>query len=199
MAFFHDIHLLKTERMTTSTSEIDLLIQNARLRDEMEPYLDESVYLVNLDRMSTVRENEFLTSMLAWEKAPVLPISRWFEPELTLPPHQGFDDAQMAEQLDRVVGMLFEQNIVLLQTEHLSDRQLYCLIVRDILPAEEKKMMLPGQDFLRWQCLDIVRDEEAWLRFYASDHDRAIWAFENELRLPPKAAVPFPRKLPTAI
>ena len=146
--------------MTTSTSEIDLLIQNARLRDEMEPYLDESVYLVNLDRMSTVRENEFLTSMLAWEKAPVLPISRWFEPELTLPPHQGFDDAQMVEQLDRVVGMLFEQNIVLLQTEHLSDRQLYCLIVRDILPAEEKKMMLPGQDFHRWQCLDIVKTKK---------------------------------------
>ena len=98
--------------MTTSTSEIDLLIQNARLRDEMEPYLDESVYLVDLDRMSTVRENEFLTSMLAWEKAPVLPISRWFEPELALPPHQGFDDAQLAQELDRVVGMLFEQNIV---------------------------------------------------------------------------------------
>ncbi len=185
--------------MTTSTSEIDLLIQNARLRDEMEPYLDESVYLVDLDRMSTVHENEFLTSMLAWEKAPVLPISRWFEPELKLTPHQEFDDSQMAEELDRVVGMLFEQNIVLLQTEHLSDRQLYCLIVRDILPAEEKMMMLPGQEFLRWQCLDIVQDEEAWLRFYASDHDRAIWAFENELRLPPKASVPFPRKLPTAI
>ena len=199
MAFFHDIHLLKTERMTTSTSEIDLLIQNARLRDEMEPYLDESVYLVDLDRMSTVRENEFLTSMLAWEKAPVLPISRWFEPELKLPSHKGFDDAQMAEELDRVVGVLFEQNIVLLQTEHLSDRQLYCLIVRDILPAEEKKMMLPGQDFLRWQCLDIVQDEEAWLRFYASDEERQQWATENWLKLPPREPLPFPRSMPHRI
>lgn len=185
--------------MATSTSEIDLLIQNARLRDEMEPYLDESVYLVDLDRMSTVRENEFLASMLAWEKAPVLPISQWFEPQLRLHPHQHFDDAQITRELDALVGILFEQNIVLLQTEHLSDRQLYCLIARDILPAEEKKMMLPGQEFLQWQCLDIERDEESWLRFYASDHERARWAFENELPLPPKSSIPFPRKLPTAI
>ena len=154
--------------MPTSISEIDLLIQNARLRDQMEPYLDEAVYLVDLDRMSTVRENEFLSSMLAWEKAPVLPISQWFEPELKLEPHQKFSDAEMIDQLDQLVGRLFEQNIVLLQTEHLSDRQLYCLIARDILLAEEKKMMLPGQEFLQWQCLDVVRDEESWLRYYAT-------------------------------
>ena len=182
--------------MPTSISEIDLLIQNARLRDQMEPYLDEAVYLVDLDRMSTVRENEFLSSMLAWEKAPVLPISQWFEPELKLEPHQNFSDAEMIDQLDQLVGRLFEQNIVLLQTEHLSDRQLYCLIARDILLAEEKKMMLPGQEFLQWQCLDDARDEESWLRYYATQEERELWAYENEMRLPPKAAVPFPRRLP---
>ena len=37
-------------------SEIDLLMQNARLRDEMEPFLDESVYLVDLDKMSVSNE-----------------------------------------------------------------------------------------------------------------------------------------------
>ena len=71
-------------------SEIDLLMKNAQLRDEMEPFLDESVYLVDLDRMSLRHENEFLTSLLAWEKAPVLPICQWFEPELTMPNHQLF-------------------------------------------------------------------------------------------------------------
>lgn len=184
--------------MTTSISEIDLLIENAKLRDAMEPYLDESVYLVDLDRMSTVRENEFLSAMLAWEKAPVLPISQWFEPELTLSPHQQFCDVELQLELNRIIGLLFEKNILLEQTEHLSDRQLYCLIARDILPAEEKKMMLPGQDYLRWQCLDIVEDEESWLRYYATDSDRATWAFETDLKLPPKATLPFPRRVPMA-
>ena len=181
--------------MTTSVSEIDLLIQNAQLRDEIEPYLDESVSLVDLDRMSTVHENEFLSSMLAWEKAPVLPISKWFTPELEMISHHTLDDAQLSVELDRVIHLLFEKRIVLLQTGHLSDRQLYCLIVRDILPAEEKMVQLPGRDTLQWQCLN-PHDEESWLRYYASDSQRATWAFETSLRLPPKEVLPFPRRLP---
>ena len=181
--------------MATSVSEIDLLIQNAQLRDEMEPYLDESVYLVDLDRMSTVHENEFLSSMLAWEKAPVLPISQWFTPELKLAYHQSMDDARLARELDRVIHLLFEKKIALLQSGHLSDRQLYCLIARDILPAQEKMVQLPGRDVLQWQCFN-PDDEEAWLRYYASDSQRADWAVENNLRLPPKEDLPFPRRLP---
>jgi len=181
--------------MATSVSEIDLLIQNARLRDEMEPYLDESIYLVDLDRMSTVHENEFLSSMLAWEKAPVLPISQWFSPELHLTPHQQFDDEGLKSELDRVIHLLFEKKIALLQSGHLSDRQLYCLIARDILPAEEKMVQLPGRDVLQWQCFN-PDDEESWLRFYASDSQRADWAVEHNLRLPPKEDLPFPRRLP---
>ena len=80
-------------------SEIDLLMQNAQLRDEMEPFLDESVYLVDLDKMSISNENEFLTSLLAWEKAPVLPISQWFEPELAMPDHHSFSDTEVNQQL----------------------------------------------------------------------------------------------------
>ena len=176
-------------------SEIELLLQNAQLRDEMEPYLDEAVYLVDLDRMSTRRENEFLTSLLAWEKAPVLSIARWFEPELTLPDHRNLEDVELNHQLHQIIGRLYEKNILLEHTDHLSDRQLYCLIQRDILPAEEKKVVLSGK-FLKWKCLDTVEDEESWLRFYATDTERDQWSFETRLKLPPKEAIPFPRKLP---
>lgn len=176
-------------------SEIDLLMQNARLRDEMEPFLDESVYLVDLDKMSIRHENEFLISLLAWEKAPVLPICQWFEPELTMPNHQLFSDTELKHQLHQIIGRLYEKNIVLLHTNHLSDRQLYCLIARDILPAQEKKVVLAGK-VLKWQCLDIVEDEESWLRYYASKEERYNWAEETGLKLPPREEIPFPRKLP---
>jgi hypothetical protein len=176
-------------------SDIDLLMQNARLRDEMEPFLDESVFLVNLDKMSVVHENEFLTSLLAWEKAPVLPICQWFEPQLSMPNHQTFSDTEVNHQLHQIIGRLYEKNILLIHTDHLSDRQLYCLIARDILPAQEKKVVLTGK-FLKWQCLDIVEDEESWLRFYASQEERETWADETGLRLPPREEIPFPRKLP---
>lgn len=176
-------------------SELDLILRNAQLRDEMEPYLDESVSLVDLDQMSVRRENEFLSSLLAWEKAPVLPIAKWFEPELVMPNHQELSDTQVKHQLHQAIGRLYEKNIWLIHTAHLSDRQLYCLIQRDILPAQEKKVLLNNK-ILKWQCLDIVEDEESWLRFYASAEQRDTWQFETDLKLPPKEQLPFPRKLP---
>ena len=175
--------------------EIDLLLENANLRDQMEPYLDESVTLVDLDRMSVSRENEFLTSLLAWEKAPVLPISQWFEPELQMPSHFELEDTQLKQQLHQIIGRLYEKNIWLIHTDHLSDRQLYCLIHRDILPAEEKKVLLSNK-VLKWHCLDMEQDEESWLRYYASVEQRDTWHFETGLRLPPKEMLPFQRKLP---
>lgn len=176
-------------------STVELLMQNARLRDEIEPYMDESVYLVDLDRMSVDHENEFLNSLLAWERAPVLPISKWFEPELQLPPHHDLDDSQLRNQLHQAIGRLYEKNILLEYTQHLSDRQLYCMILRDILPAQEKKVLLSGNS-LRWQCIDIVEDEESWLRFYASEAERDSWHEETGLKLPPREKAPFSRALP---
>ena len=140
-------------------SEIKLLLQNAELRDQMEPFLDESVYLLRPERMSVRCENELLESLLTWERAPVLPIAQWFEPELILPEHHELDDSQLKQQLHQVIGRLFEKNIVLEMTDHLPDRQLYCLIARDILPSEEKKISLQG-NAIRMQCLDIVDDEK---------------------------------------
>ncbi|MFP6659201.1 MAG: hypothetical protein VB853_13545, partial [Pirellulales bacterium] len=62
------------------SDEVDHLIRNAELRDELEPYFDESIGRINVQEFSTPQENEFLESMLAWERAPVLPISDWFSP-----------------------------------------------------------------------------------------------------------------------
>lgn len=176
-------------------SDVELLLQNARLRDEIEPFMDESVYLVDLDRMTVDNENDFLNSLLTWERAPVLPISQWFEPELEMVPHFDLDDAPLRNQLHQVIGRLYEKNILLEYTGHLSDRQLYGMIARDILPAQEKKMVMNGK-FLRWQCIDIVENEESWLRFYATDQERDAWQEETGLRLPPAQSLPFQRRLP---
>ena len=179
-------------------SHVDLILDNARLRDEIEPFLDESVFCVDTNQMTIEMENDYLSSLLAWERAPVLPISQWFDPELTLLPHYDLDDLELHQQLHQVIGRLFEKNIVLRHTDHLSDRQLYCLIVRDILPSQEKKLILPKQYFY-WQCLDSTQDEESWLRFYASDDERYQWAMETGLKLPPIEPLPYPRRIPTGL
>ena len=176
-------------------SDIDLLLQNAQLRDELEPFLDESVYLVDLDSMSTVNENDYLKSLLAWERAPVRPIANWFEPQLIIPHPDTLSDEELHQTLHQTIGRLFEKNIVLHFTDHLSDRQLYCLILRDILPSQEKQVELP-QTVLNWRCMDEHRDEEYWLRYYATDEDRDLWAYETGLKLPPWEKLPYQRQLP---
>jgi hypothetical protein len=179
---------------TPSSDEVDLLLVNARLRDELEPFIDESFDLLQTKRMSLAAENEFLASMLAWERAPMLPISQWFTPELKLPHPDSMEDTQFSQILHETQQKLYEQRIILDFTDHLSDRQLYCLICRDILPSFEKKIDLP-RNYLHWHCLDD-NDTETWLRYYASAIERATWSEETGLIPPPAEQPPFPRNFP---
>jgi len=180
---------------SSQSDEVDQLLRNARLRDELEPYLDESVHILDCRRLPTDDENEFLEQMLAWERAPVLPISKWFDPELTLPAPDKLSDAEVRKILAATIERLYSRRIVLDFTDHLNDRQLYCLIARDILPSPEKKLDLPRQ-YLHWHFLDVEAQPETWLAFYASDEERDSWASETGQTPPPRSKPPFPRKMP---
>jgi hypothetical protein len=175
--------------------EVDQLLLNARLRDELEPYFDESIQLVDVRNMPTHLENEFLASMLEWERAPILPVSRWFRPELRLPPPDSLNDEQLRALLWDTIQKLYAKHIVLDYTDHLSDRELYCLICRDILPSLEKRIRRT-QTYLHWQCLDPSQDVEIWLRYYATDEERQGWLQESGGCLPAAEPPPFPRRVP---
>ncbi|MEX2114895.1 MAG: hypothetical protein WD845_17005 [Pirellulales bacterium] len=177
--------------------EVEHLLRNAELRDELEPYFDESIRSVNVDELPTPVENEFLASMLAWERAPILPISQWFEPELQLPRPETLTSEQLHERLWQAIHKLFERRIVLEFTDHLSDRELYCLIYRDILPCREKKIDVPD-NYLHWDCADVGGDATTWLRYYASERERQSWIEDMELdeQLPAAEKPPYPRELP---
>ncbi|GIW97610.1 MAG: hypothetical protein KatS3mg111_0943 [Pirellulaceae bacterium] len=182
--------------MRNASDEVELLLQNARLRDELEPYIDESVSLVHFRQMNLKEENSFLESMLAWERAPALPISCWSLPELVLPRPSTLDDDVLRDLLYDAIDRLYAVRVVLEMTDHLSDRELYTVIYRDILPAVEKKVDLPG-NYLVWRCLD-ESDTETWLKYYATEAERMQWFNENGGPLPEVEAPPYPRKLPRA-
>ena len=175
--------------------EVEELIRNAQLRDELEPFYDESISRINVQHLPLSVENEFLASMLAWEQAPVLPIYRWFEPELRPPRPNQLTEEELHRILWDVIQKLFERRIVLDFTDHLSDRELYCLIYRDILPAREKKIDL-ARNYLHFDCAGADADPEIWLRYYASEEDREAWAEAYNLPLPPRCSPPYTRQLP---
>ncbi len=175
--------------------EVEQLLRNAELRDELERYFDESISRVNVQHLTLAAENEFLASMLAWEQAPVLPIYRWFDPELRPPRPESLNDEDLHLILWEVAKKLFAERIVLDFTDHLSDRDLYCLIFRDILPAREKKLDWPT-NYLHWDCTGPSSDPEIWLRYYATEEEREDWATTYRQPLPPTALLPQPRRLP---
>ncbi len=175
--------------------EVEQLLLNADLRDELERYFDESISRVRLQHMPLQAENEFLACMLAWEQAPVLPIFRWFEPEMRPPRPDALSDEDLHTILWDVIHKLASQRIILDFADHLSDRDLYCLIFRDILPAREKKVDRPS-NYIHWDCTGPGSDPEVWLRYYATDEERERWADTYHQPLPPDAQLPFPRRLP---
>lgn len=177
------------------SDEVDQLLLNAQLRDELEPFVDEAITHLNVRRIPTSVENEYLESMLAWERAPILSIADWFEPRLELPHPRSVRPNQMKGLLWRTIRKLYEKRIILDFTDHLSDRELYVLIYRDILPTPEKKMDVPGH-YLHWDCADMSNDSEVWLRFYASEEERQMWAGQFGDELPPSELPPYPRDLP---
>jgi len=178
--------------------EVDELLRNAELRNELEPFYDESISRINVQHLPLAVENDFLASMLAWEQAPVLPIYRWFEPELRPPRPGALDDDTLHDILWDVIYKLYEKRIVLDFTDHLSDRDLYCLIYRDILPAREKKLDLV-RNYLHWDCTGANRDPEIWLRYYATEEERVAWGETYRLPLPPSEEPPYRRPLPHEI
>jgi len=177
------------------SSELEELLRNAELRDELEPYYDESISRVNVHRLPLAVENEYLASMLAWEIAPILPIYRWFEPELRPPRPSVLNDQDLHEILWDLIAKLHEKRIILDFTDHLSDRELYTLIYRDILPSREKKIDL-RTGYLHWDCAAANGDPEVWLRYYASEEEREGWAETYRQPLPPMEVPPYPRSMP---
>lgn len=175
--------------------EVEHLLRNAELRDQLEPYFDESIRSVNVDELPTPVENEFLASMLAWERAPILPICQWFDPELKLPHPDTLSNAQLRDVMWSTIHQLFERRIVLDFTDHLTDRELYCVIYRDILPCSEKKID-SASNYLHWDCADVGGDPTTWLRYYASPEEREAWETDFPEPLPAAEAPPYPRQLP---
>ena len=122
-----------------NSEEVEQLLRNAQLRDELEPYLDEAILHLNQEEVPTPVENEFLASMLAWKRAPILPIYQWFVPELRLPAPDRLNDADLNRNLWDTICKLFEKRVVLDFTDHLTDRELYCLIVAIFSHRRRKK------------------------------------------------------------
>ena len=183
------------EATPNPSEKVDAMLRNAELRSELEPYYDESISSVELGRLPLGEENEYLASMLAWETAPSLPIYQWFTPPLKPISPWIMTEKELHDSLWHLIQNLYEKQIVLDFTDHLSDLELYLLICQEILPCREK-MLTNRRGFLHWDCAGIDENPEVWLRYYADDQQREIWEEANDDTAPFHCDPPYPRELP---
>ena len=176
--------------------EVEHLLRNAELRDELEPYFDESIRSVNVEELPTPVENEFLASMLAWERAPVLPIGQWFEPELTLPQPDTLDD-------DRVARAAVGDDPQVVRAADRARLHRSPLGPRVVLPDLSRHSALLARrrsTRRRTICTGTAPTWAAtpttWLRYYATPEERRAWAEDFGEPLPEAEEPPYPRQLP---
>jgi hypothetical protein len=108
-----------------------------------------------------------------------------------LPPS---DEAELRAKLWEMIEGMSEIGMVLEDTDHLSDLELYRYLVDDALLEET---LLPSGAGGTWHISPIgggsEEDNEIYLRYYADDEDRERWHREFDYALPPKEKPPCDR------
>jgi len=142
-----------------------------------------------------VAELEFLEHVLAWETRPRSSNREWLKRHglQFLPPFACGDD-QLATELPRLIRALATARVFLYHTNHLTDRELYELLCREVLPDECSDDARTERDGFHWDFAGGGRDVEAWLRYHASPAERREWQQEfPDETLPPRKRAPFDR------
>ena len=179
-------------------TKLSTCLRNAQLRDELEPLFDESIGRVNSTVMSTRSENEFLESMLEWERAPILPISQWFEPELMLP-HPGRLERAPAVARARRRRSRSCSRSTWCSTSPTTER-LPALLHH--LPRHSCRRRKRSSNAARRICTGTVRTSTTTrprgCGTTRPKAERELWAAENDEPLPTRAEPPYRRQLPKA-
>jgi hypothetical protein len=84
------------------------------------------------------------------------------------------DDAELHHALWRIIDALATLRVFLERTDHLSDRQLYTLLLQELLPEE---MPVPEVgEHSAWHIDVLGYDQpELYLKYYADERTREFW------------------------
>lgn len=174
----------------------DVFFENAALRAETENYIDESLF-VRLHFADLKAENAYLRETLVWEGSPILTLRECLGASWSQPDVSSASEEEIAEALRDLVERLRSLHQEIWRADHLSNRRLYQLLVKWVLPDNQKRLPKPPcptvwtfEFFTEDRELDDA-DETIWLTYYATAEERRCWAQDRNATPPPRLTPPY--------
>ncbi|OGV82971.1 MAG: hypothetical protein A3K19_32690 [Lentisphaerae bacterium RIFOXYB12_FULL_65_16] len=167
----------KPQNTSLGLADIDQEIHIASLKRQIEDMSGVS-FTPPGRRLDPTLEAAFLERVLAFETAPRgTHFAELTRTGVVMPGPDSMTDAEIAAKLTEIVTKLAERRVFLYSTNHLSDRELYTLLVTRVF-HEETTLMPPDPDSachldLLGGCSDA--DTRIWLKYYADDEERDRW------------------------
>lgn len=148
-------------------------------RERLTEQIRELGGLFSESNQETVSEEElaFLEHVLAWETGPRSTHRAWLARHgwSFMPPAE-LAGRQIKKELWRLMAALAVARVFLYHTNHLSDAELYHRLWNEVLAGECPDGARTPADACHWDLADAGSGEESpWLRFYASEPERAEW------------------------
>ena len=136
-------------------------------------------------------EEAFLEHVLEFETAPkrkLIDVLKEAGVELRRP--SKLKDAELTAKLWEVIHALLAQFVVLSNTDHLSDRELYTLLWNETL---RKDVVMCPRCILQIDMTNTGIDEAmpTYLKYYAGENERLLYARDHpEFKMPPHVEPP---------
>ena len=130
------------------------------------------------DSLSLDQKEQFWRQVFDYESAPsTTHFQLLTEAGLELTAPEALGDEELTSKLWEVIGALGRMQVFISQTNHLSDRELYHALWRDVL--REDTPILPDDPASAWH-IDLlggwsVTDTDLYLKYYADDEERQRW------------------------
>ena len=173
------------------------------LQRRAEEFVGGELSFFESEEISQELREQFWDSVVAFEKTEwITSFDLLVQGGMELPAPEELADSQLTAKLWEVIRGLAMLRMFLYNTDHLSDRELYEELWHQVLREENPAMPVNENSACH---IDLVssgseEDNELYLRYYADEEDRQLWAkdWPNDV-IPKHEAPPYDRDrlLPT--
>jgi hypothetical protein len=176
---------------------IDREIRINELRCKAEELAGGNMLAYESDETPPEIAEGFWSNVVGYETAPDTTQHEMLRSEgVELPPPESLNDADLTEKLWEVIHSLAARNTYLHNTDHLSDRELYTVLVNELFHEVGKEFPAGSGWNHHFDILGGCSDEDIELghRYYSDDEERARWMESfPDYKMPPKEKPPFDR------